>query len=55
MVIWPFNREATGLPGGLKTPASEVRIMLPDSPYAHLIVPVPAVEGMFGRKLSTGE
>lgn len=48
MVIWPFSREATGLPGGLGTPASEARIMLPDTPYAHLIVPVTGVQGAYG-------
>ena len=48
MVIWPFSREATGLPGGVQTPTWEVRIMLPDSPYAHLIVPVPGVKGLYG-------
>lgn len=52
MVIWPFDRKATGLPGGLQTPASEVRIMLPDTPYAHLIVPVPGVKGLFGDSAS---
>lgn len=52
MVIWPFSREATGLPGGLKTPASEPRIMLPDTPYAHLIVPVSGVKGLFGEGAS---
>lgn len=52
MVIWPFDRKATGLPGGLQTPASEVRIMLPDTPYAHLIVPVPGVKGLFGESAS---
>ncbi len=48
MVIHPFSRKATRLSGGLKTPASEIRILLPDTSYAGLIVPARGVEGLHG-------
>lgn len=47
MVIWPFDPKTTGLSAGREKEL--VRIMLADSPYAHLIVPVPGLKGLFGE------
>ena len=47
MVIWPFDPKSTGLSAGREKEL--VRIMLADSPYAHLIVPVPGLKGVFGE------
>lgn len=47
MVIWPFDPKSTGLSAGREKEL--VRIMLADSPYAHLIVPVPGLKGLFGE------
>lgn len=55
MVIWPLDAEATGLgsrPGlGIKPERGpkEVRVMLPKTPYAHVVVPVPGVDGPFTK------
>ena len=47
MVIWPFDPKTTGLSAGREK--ALVRIMLADTPYAHVIVPVPGVKGLFGE------
>ena len=47
MVIWPFDPKTTGLSAGREK--GLVRIMLADTPYAHVIVPVPGLKGLFGE------
>jgi hypothetical protein len=47
MVIWPFDPKTTGLSAGREK--GLVRIMLADSPYAHVIVPIPGLKGLFGE------
>lgn len=53
MVLWPFAPKTTGLTS--EPQVREVRIMLPNTPYTHWVVPMPGITGLYGKETQEGK